>query len=221
MGKRSDYDKVPRDKYYTIDRNAVPDSFLEYISGHTYAEPCYGGGDLEGLIGDMAGCKWRSDLDPDPDVPVLRKDATTLTRKDLSECDLIVTNPPFTWELLQPLLDHLPTLTQTWLLLPANIMHNKRMAPYMEKCNWVVSVGRLYWFTSDYVIDYNIGRVEKPKFGLSEQDLGTGEWWYTGWYDFTNKKPTKSQYTRGVDDYAWFCWDYNNVHESTKFIGRQ
>jgi len=46
---------------------------------------------------------------------------------------------------LKPLLDHLPTLRSTWMLLPADVMHNVRMGPYMKICSQVVSVGRLYW----------------------------------------------------------------------------
>lgn len=61
------------------------------------------------------------------------------------DCEAIVTNPPFTWKLLQPLLDHLPTLKPTWLLLPADVAHNKRMGKYMMGCSDIVSVGRLYW----------------------------------------------------------------------------
>jgi len=58
---------------------------------------------------------------------------------------VFITNPPFSWPMLQPILDHLPTLLPTWLLLPADNLHNKRMGKYMAKCDLVVSVGRLYW----------------------------------------------------------------------------
>jgi hypothetical protein len=58
---------------------------------------------------------------------------------------LICTNPPYTWDILKKLLDYLPKLKPTWMLLPADMMHNKRMAPYMKVCRRVVSVGRVRW----------------------------------------------------------------------------
>ena len=84
-------------------------------------------------------------------------------------------------------------------------MHNKRMGPYMEKCSWVVTIGRLYWFKSQWVENLSNHQVND----------------YTGWYDFTNNKPTKGEYVRSTEDYCWYQWDYNNTHEHTKFVGRQ
>jgi len=205
MGRRSNFEKIPRDYYPTIDPQAVPETFLSFIRGKIYAEPCYGEGALHRLIGDNAKCGWASDIEVrGKRNPAIELDATMLTQDHLIGVDVIVTNPMFTWTALEPLLKHLPTLRPTWLLLPANVMHNKRMGPYMAKCNWVVSVGRLYWFRSQWAE------------GLSNHQVDN----YTGWYDFSNNKPSKSEYTRGVDDYAWFCWDYSNVHENTKFVGR-
>lgn len=145
MGKRSDYkEERPKDFWGTIDPNAISPTFLSMIRGSNYAEPCYGDGDLEDLLMDVSNCKWRSDVRETVWSSKV-KDATKLTKRHLEDCDMIITNPPFKWSLLQPLLDHLPTLRPTWLLLPADVAHNKRMGPYMARCAWMVSVGRLYW----------------------------------------------------------------------------
>jgi hypothetical protein len=93
---------------------------------------------------EVATCKWRSDVRETVGSSKVM-DATDITKGMLTGCDMIITNPPFSWGLLKPLLDHLPTLKPTWFLLPANVMHNKRMGPYMERCAWVISIGRLYW----------------------------------------------------------------------------
>ena len=61
MGKRSDFEKVPKDFYPTTDTRAV-EPLVPFIRGKTYAEPCYGDGDLEDLLMDVATCKWRSDV---------------------------------------------------------------------------------------------------------------------------------------------------------------
>lgn len=142
MGKRSNKGvKMPRDFWPTVD----PDAFIPlrpYISGKTYAEPCCGNEDLIKGFEDVAYCGWASDIS-------IGKDATTLTKEDLEACDVIITNPPFSWEMLKPLLDHLPKLKPTWLLLPADFMHNKRSAPYMVYCSHIVAVRRLFWWLDE------------------------------------------------------------------------
>ena len=146
MGKRSNKGEVrPRDYWPTIDPDAVK-PLIPFVRGLRVAEPCAGDGDLAMLL--EPDCKIVSESDIEPQNKyVQRVDALSLFKSDLDVvgANVIVTNPPFTWKLLQPLLDHLPTLLPTWLLLPADVMHNKRMGPYMNRCRFVVSVGRLYW----------------------------------------------------------------------------
>jgi len=146
MGKRSNLkvENRPKDFWGTVDPDAIPPKFVDMVRGRTYAEVCYGNGDLEDLLMEVATCKWRSDVRETVGCSKVL-DALDITKQDLQGIDMIVTNPPYDWKLLQPLLDHLPTLKPTWLLLPADMMHNKRMGPYMKNCAWVLSIGRLYW----------------------------------------------------------------------------
>jgi len=58
---------------------------------------------------------------------------------------MFITNPPWSWPVLSKLINHLSELKPTWLLLNADLMHNKRMGQYMEKCTKVVSIGRVSW----------------------------------------------------------------------------
>ena len=143
MTKFNKYEPQPRDFFRTSDPNAFP-PLAPFIKGATYAEPCYGAGDLVRGFTGTAECVWASDIQPQEDN-VLQKNALFLTKSDLHDCDCIITNPPFGWEMLQPLLEHLPTLKPTWLLLPADSMHTKQMAPYIKKCEFIVPVGRLYF----------------------------------------------------------------------------
>lgn len=143
MTKFNKYEPQPRDLFRSTDPNIFP-PLIPYIRGKTYAEPCYGYGDLEDGLMDAAKCGWRSDLLPQFSSAVQR-DALDLTKEDLKDCDIISTNPPFQWAMLKPLLEYLPTLKPTWLLLPSDSMHNKQMAPFMNKCSLIVSVGRLYF----------------------------------------------------------------------------
>lgn len=143
MGKRSDFSKVEKDYYPTTDPRAV-EPLVPFIRGKTYAEPCYGDGDLEDLLMDVAICKWRSDVrETVGSSKVL--DAMSLTKGDLEGIDLIVTNPPFTKTVLMPMLAHFITLKPTWLLLPADYAHNVYFGDAMRKCAKMVSVGRLKW----------------------------------------------------------------------------
>ena len=145
MGKRNSgkFEKRPRDYYGTIDPDAVK-PLIPFIRGLRVAEPCAGNGDLAMMLEPDCKVVWESDLDPQ-NKHILQKNAIFLNSWDLQECDVIISNPPFSWPMLQPLLDHLPTLLPTWLLLPSDVAHNKRMGPYMKRCKSFVSVGRLYW----------------------------------------------------------------------------
>ena len=146
MGKRDGdkYHRVEKDFYPTVDPACMVPEFVRRVRGLTYAEPCWGSGDLEDLLMDVATCGWRSDVEPkQPNIPVL--DAATLTSDQLANCDVIITNGPYKWDMLKPLLDHLPTLKPTWLLLPADYAFNVRMGPYVQRCEHIIAVGRLYW----------------------------------------------------------------------------
>lgn len=144
MGKRSNKGEVrPRDYWPTIDPDAVK-PLIPFIRGLKVAEPCAGNSDLATLLEPDVKVVWESDLDPQ-NKHILQKNAIFLNSGDLRDCQAIVTNPPFTWKLLQPLLEHLPALLPTWLLLTADVAYNKRMGPHMKRCKSIVSVGRLYW----------------------------------------------------------------------------
>lgn len=144
MSKRSSFEKIPRDFYPTTDPKAIPPKLVEFIRGKTYAEPCYGEGDLEDLLMDVSVCRWRSDIRKTGCCKLW--DAMCLSKSEIARCDMILTNPPFSRDVLLPMIDHFVSLKPTWLLLPADMMHNRYFSPYMAKCSRVVSVGRLKWF---------------------------------------------------------------------------
>lgn len=146
MSKFDTYDRQPRDYWRTTDPDAVT-PLVPFVSGKTYAEPCYGAGDLEDQLMEIATCRWRSDIDPQVNSAV-QMNALNITKEHLHDVAVIITNPPYAWGMLKPLLDWLPKLKPTWMLLPADFMHNKQSGPYMNKCSHVVSVGRLFFHKS-------------------------------------------------------------------------
>ena len=146
MSKRSNFEKIPKDFYRTTDPSAVV-PLLPFIRDLTYAEPFYGDGDLEYLLSSIgaASCNWRSDIRETVKGSKVMP-ATDLTEEDLGHVDCIISNPPFTKGILLPCIDHLISLKPTWLLLPADYMHNRYFGSYMSICDKVVSVGRVKWF---------------------------------------------------------------------------
>ena len=147
MGKRSpDFEKKPRDYYPTIDPSAVG-ALAPHLRIQTwFIEPCAGAGDLLKTL-EQSGSVCVSAFDIAPQsCDVTKMDCLKLTTdRWFEQADCFITNPPFTWVILQPIMDHLISLLPTWLLLPADVIHNVRMAPYMKKCVKVVSIGRMYW----------------------------------------------------------------------------
>lgn len=137
MGKRSDFKRVDKDYYPTIDIRAwyalkphLPDDF-------TYAEPCYGGGHLSRMIeGHMV---YASDLEND------NIDALDIIDDDIYHADYIITNPPWSRKILHPMIDHFRSLKPTWLLFDADWAHTKQSSEYMKYCKKIVSIGRLIW----------------------------------------------------------------------------
>lgn len=145
MGKRSDKERIPHDFYATTDLKALAPEFTKNIRGKSYAEPCYGEGDLENLLRDFALCEWRSDIRTTTSG-CYTLDASCLSKESIDRCDLIITNPPYTRNVLLPMIEKFISLKPTWLLLPADYMHNVYFGDYMSRCSKVVSIGRLKWF---------------------------------------------------------------------------
>lgn len=138
MGKRTNFERRERD-YYPTPLEAVRPLVPHISRAVTFHEPCVGGGHLEGHLSSYGyKCKGRGDI------------ATGQDALKIKECagDVFITNPPWDWEILSPLIAHLSDLAPTWLLLNADLMHNKRMAKHMTHCVKVVSVGRVSWMNN-------------------------------------------------------------------------
>lgn len=159
MGKRSNFDRIPRDLYETIDPRAVA-PLLPYLEPHTkFAEPCAGNLALVRQL-EAAGHSlyWGSDIvgrdvtDVISGVPTTRTvvaiDALELTTP-LQLADIIITNPPWTRTKKNPIMhnmiEHFRRHNAAWLLLDANWAFTKQSSDYMKYCSMVVAVGRVIW----------------------------------------------------------------------------
>jgi len=135
MGKRSDFPKIDKDAYMTTDARAVR-PLLDYLgpSKYSYYEPCVGNGDLVKLLNGHHHCIGSSDIEMDARTSQYETDALCF-----------ITNPPWTREILHPIIENLRKQLPTWLLFDADWMFTAQSNPYMKFCRLVLPVGRLKW----------------------------------------------------------------------------
>ena len=144
MGKRSSFDRVERDFYPTPEVAVRP--LLPHIPrGVRFAEPCAGNGALVKHLVNLhrASCIEMYDIEPQHHS-VEKMDfrfAPPLHR----EVDYVITNPPWSRDILHPLIQHFRWQRPTWLLFDADWMHTKQSRDYLQFCRKIVSVGRVKW----------------------------------------------------------------------------
>lgn len=145
MGKRSTFARRAQDAYDTPPEAVSP--LLPHLGEYYhYAEPCAGSGALAGALSRTGGWSCMTLCDIAPRSPLVQeKDALTLTAGDVDDCDVIITNPPWTRSLLHPMIERFASLRPTWLLFDADWMHTRQAVPYLTLCHKIVSVGRISW----------------------------------------------------------------------------
>jgi methylase of polypeptide subunit release factors len=138
LGKRSDFKRRPHDSYDTPPAAVQP--LLPFLRGtKTFAEPCVGHGYLLCALKEAGlECTYAGDIRTG-------QDALFLSAEEVAGADAIITNPPWTRELMHPLLDRFMRLAPTWLLFDADWSHNQHAGPWLRHCSHIVSVGRVRW----------------------------------------------------------------------------
>ena len=143
MGKRSDFERKPRDFYPTPMEAVEP--LLEHLpEDFPFTEPCAGNGALIEHLETKGICMWASDIEPQAEG--IHKCDYSDVGFDVGFVDYVVTNPPWDRKILHPMIEYFAPRIQTWLLFDADWMHTKQSAPYMKMCSKIVSVGRIKWF---------------------------------------------------------------------------
>ena len=144
--RQSRFAKKDRCAYDTIDPRAVA-ALRPHIRHLTrFIEPCAGKGDLVRQLQAIGlECVDQFDIAPRAD-DIRPQDALTWEAPFFYRRASIITNPPFDWPLLHPLITHwLDQVDTVWLLLEAGFAHTARAAPLLAKCEHIVSIGRLRW----------------------------------------------------------------------------
>ena len=141
MGKRSSFERIPRDFYPTPAEAVLP--LLPHLRpGTIFCEPCAGDGALVRHL-EAAGhiCGAAMDIEPQhPDIAIF--DARNPFAVD---ADCHITNPPWDRSILHPIIENLSRHKPTWLLFDADWMHTRQSSELMKLCRKIVSVGRVKW----------------------------------------------------------------------------
>jgi len=142
MGKRSDFDRVPRDFYPTPIEAVKP--LIGHVGRASFVEPCAGNGALIDHL-KAAGLTCIHAFDIYPKRHDIRQKDAMHAGESLLDADCIITNPPWKRSILHPMIEHFSAMRPTWLLFDADWMHTKQAAPYLKLCRKIVSVGRVKW----------------------------------------------------------------------------
>jgi hypothetical protein len=136
MGKRSNFERREADFYPTPRAAVVP--LIPHLRGiHTFAEPCAGDGDLVRHLESFGlSCVWQNDL---------RSGQDALGLAHYGPADAIITNPPYTREVMHRMIEHFARISPTWLLLESDWAQTKQAAPFMASCSDIVAIGRVKW----------------------------------------------------------------------------
>lgn len=142
MGKRSTFERIPRDFYPTPEKAFLPviphlDPNLQFV------EPCAGDGRLIEHM-EKHGFHVSDAYDIDPEFGYAVADATNTNFGDMTG-KAFLTNPPWDRKLLHPMIENLASQAPCWLLFDADWAHTLQSAEYMKMCVKVVSVGRVKW----------------------------------------------------------------------------
>lgn len=141
MGKRSSFERKPRDFYPTPAAAVAP--LLPHIKDlEFFDEPCAGDGSLIDIL-EATGAKCHAAVDIEP----MRDDIGCADALSIDKCfsDAFITNPPWERGILHRLIENLSDIAPTWLLFDADWVHTKQAVPYLDRCRKIVSVGRVKW----------------------------------------------------------------------------
>ena len=118
MGKRSSFERREADFYPTPAKAVLP--LVPFLRGiRTFAEPCAGEGDLVRHLESFGlRCVYAGD---------------------------IITNPPWSRDVLHGLITHFQNIAPTWLLLDSDWAQTKQAAPFLPSCSDIVAIGRVKW----------------------------------------------------------------------------
>lgn len=159
MGKRSEFPRRKNDAYATPYKCVLP--LIPHLRGiETFAEPCAGDGELIKHLATFGFyCSYRADIETGTDA---------LIEPPHGSFDAIITNPPWTRDLLHPMILKFQSIAPTWLLFDADWPHTKQAVPYLDQCSHIVSIGRVKWIADSE----HFGKDNASWFRFHSQHVG-------------------------------------------------
>lgn len=146
MSKRNDaaFEKLPNDKYYTPEKAVLP--LLPFLPPRTrFVEPCAGDGRLIDHL-TRRGHKCIGALDIEPERGDIQRGDATALRVSNAGSFMFITNPPWTRDILHPLIRNLAAQAPCWFLFEADWMSNAHATQFRPLLRDVVLIGRVKWF---------------------------------------------------------------------------
>jgi hypothetical protein len=135
MGKRSSFKRRAQDAYDTP-ADAVEPLLSHLMAATRFIEPCKGNDHLvRHLSASGHECVGAYDLPTDARDHRYRIDGATR----------FITNPPWTREILHPIIVNLSDQLPTWLLIDFDWLATQQSAPFLARLRKVVVIGRVRW----------------------------------------------------------------------------
>lgn len=154
MGKRTNFERNPRDYYPTPYRAVLP-LFKHLPCGSSFVEPCAGDGRLVDHLESHGNiCTYACDIEPQKDRCFggrkIQKEDVLFFGWKCPPADFIITNPP--WERnmdgtgpLHEMINIFRVQAPTWLLFDSDWMFTGQANPFLKYCRKIVTVGRVSW----------------------------------------------------------------------------
>lgn len=128
MGKRSNFDRKPRD-YYPTPYEAVLPLLVHLTERSTFIEPCAGDGRLiRHLERHGHRCTYACDIEPQTEG-IEQRDVLFFGGRYPS-ADYIITNPPWERDVLHEMIKTFERERPTWLLFDADWCHTTQARPH-------------------------------------------------------------------------------------------
>jgi hypothetical protein len=148
MGKRSDFEKIPKDKYYTWDARAYVPVRSIFRKIGTFIEPCAGAGDMIRQLEKIGPrCTYACDVEPTGEFErIVDHGYEEIGTAIFKHADYIITNPPWTRSVMHPFIEWcIASGLPAWLLIDTNWASSKQARPFLAYCSDIVPTPRLKW----------------------------------------------------------------------------
>jgi hypothetical protein len=145
MSKRTGGLERRQHDYYPSPYSVVP-PILPYLEPRTrFIEPCAGDGRLIGYLQEHGHiCEAAFDIAP-LDPCIMPMDALNIQSTLPYETRTFITNPPWSRPILHRLIIHLSNMHPTILIFDADWAFTKQAAPYLDRCQLMITIGRVKW----------------------------------------------------------------------------